>query len=333
MKLVSLNSSNTALLALLVNSQTVAASSNPSSDVHTVHQFDRGTWVENVAIRDNGNLLVTLTDRPELHEIHPFNTASTMLVHSFAGYKSLLGITEARTGVFAVVVGNYSVSTGLVDPGAWSVWEVDYTAQAAPAISKIVDLPDAGLLNGMTTLNKDNGIILVSDSVNGEVYRVDTLRGEHALALKHELFLPPVNAAIPIGINGIKYKEGSLYFVNTFGTSFGMVQIDPVYGKALGEPIIISNTTFGDDFALGKGSAFVAVNQKNTLVRVVADGTQVPVAGGTNSTLLPGLTSAAFGRTRDDDNVIYITTSGGISNPVNGVYTEGGKVVAVRMQA
>lgn len=78
--------------------------------VRDVWEFSDPTWVENLAVRSNGNLLVTLLSRPELYQIHPTGGAP-QLVHTFSQYTGLLGIAEIESDVFAVVTGNVSLTT------------------------------------------------------------------------------------------------------------------------------------------------------------------------------------------------------------------------------
>jgi hypothetical protein len=80
------------------------------------------------------------------------------------------------------------------------------------------------------------------------------------------------------------------------------------------------------------GVAFITENGQNSLVRVDADGSRSVVAGGLHSTLIAGATSAAFGRTWMDQNILYVTAAGGQAAPVNGTYIEGGKIVAVYVE-
>jgi hypothetical protein len=66
-------------------------------------------------------------------------------------------------------------------------------------------------------------------------------------------------------------------------------------------------------------------------VLVKPNGETEVLAGDPQSSVLPGPTSAAFGRTVNDANTIYVTTSGALFAPINGTYTEGAKVVAVKL--
>ena len=80
---------------------------------------------------------------------------------------------------------------------------------------------------------------------------------------------------------------------------------------------------------LDDGSVFVAQPIANQVARVTNDGV-VPVAGNLNSSAVAGVTSVTFGRTWRDLGTIYVSTTGAITNPVNGTFTEGGKVVGYR---
>lgn len=56
--------------------------------------------------------------------------------------------------------------------------------------------------------------------------------------------------------------------------------------------------------------------------------TQKLIAGGPDDPTLIGTTATAFGRTKKDKNVLYITTNGGLSDPsVVGII--GGKVLGL----
>jgi sugar lactone lactonase YvrE len=79
---------------------------------------------------------------------------------------------------------------------------------------------------------------------------------------------------------------------------------------------ISSNFTSADDFVLDKhGNAWITTDPNNSLLKVTPDGTVTAIEGAINETTLLGPTSAAFGRTSHDLNILYITSNGGIGNP------------------
>ncbi|KAL0256927.1 minichromosome maintenance protein 5 [Diplodia seriata] len=210
--------------------------------VRTLYQFaDNATWIENVAVRPNGNLLVTLlAPSADLYEIvlsnnHPSsgpsasNTTTTTgttavearLVRRFAAYEGLTGIAETAPDVFAVLAGNYS------DPStaSWSLWEADFTSSSSSssssaAINELVpSIPNALVLNGMTTtaplLQRDDGVqLLISDSTAGHVLRVTTAAAaddddDIAVYLADDPTTSPPNASLPTGVNGVRYLPDS----------------------------------------------------------------------------------------------------------------------------
>ncbi|KAJ4156108.1 hypothetical protein LMH87_001321 [Akanthomyces muscarius] len=303
--------------------------SNTRTLTHIVHQFDNGTWVENIASRANGKLLVTLLDRPELYEIDPRNPNATRLVHNFSGYTSLFGVSETSQDVFAVAAGNFSSAEGPV-AGSFAIWRVALDRQGEVEVLKVTDIPDAVFLNGMTSLPAPSVDILVGDSTHGVVYRVDIATGQYSVALRDETFLPPHNASLPIGINGIRIHDQHLYYSNTFRQLFGRIPLNTSTGAALGPYEVIGTDFKIDDFAIDeRNSTYAAAGFVNEVFKITQRGKTRLVVGKTDSSSVLGATSAALGRTWLDKDVLYITTSGGQASVLDGVSIEGGKVVAL----
>lgn len=298
-------------------------------NARTLYQFTDGTWVENLAVRQNGNILVNLVDRPETYQINPAasNGSAPALVHSFPGYTSVFGISEVSTDVFTVVTGNFSLSTFAVTDKSFGVWQLDLSG-SEPVATQVAAMPEATFLNGMTTLNSQS--VLVSDPTAGVVYKVDVQSGDYSVVLEDESMKPPSNASIPIGINGIRLFNGYLYYLNLFGKKYCRVAVDSTSGKAVGPYEVLGENVYADDFALTEqGIAYAADGFENQILKVAQDGTVESVAGSLTSNLVIGATSAQFGRTNSDSGVLYVTTGGGLAAPINGTYTEGGKIVAL----
>jgi hypothetical protein len=307
--------------------------SNAQGPAHTVFQWENGTWAENIAVRSNGDLLVTLMNRPELYSISPKNQAANLVadLEDETNVIGLLGITEMAHDVFVVIAGNFSIARSESDPASYSVWEIDFNRGGkCEKVKEIERFPQASFLNGMTTLNRQKKTVLISDSVLGVVWRLNTRTGEYVVALE-DATMKGVEGSKPyIGVNGVRIFGDYLYYVNAQRQLFGRVQIDLSTGMARGPYEVIATEIPGDDFAISAdGVAYVATNAENGLMRVTMGGNETLIAGGLNSTVVAGATSAALGRTKKDKNVVYVVTSGAQAGPVNGIYTEGGKVVAV----
>ncbi|KAF4628874.1 hypothetical protein G7Y89_g9272 [Cudoniella acicularis] len=196
--------------------------STPLPVIRQLCEFPNVTWIENIAVRSNGLLLVTLFTSPSLYQIDPFqaNPVPT-LVASFPSALGILGIAEIEKDVFAITKGNFSRFTGLVTPKSWSVWKADFRAQentdtgGAVVVSKIADLPEAMFLNGATTVGggEKGGIkfLLMADSILGVVWRLnlDTLQYDPVLNVTATQPTVPV-AQGGFGVNGVHTRDGFL---------------------------------------------------------------------------------------------------------------------------
>ena len=308
--------------------------------VRTVYEFPNETWIENIAVRANGNLLTTIITAPELWEIKPF-TSQAELVHRFETVTSVFGIAEVQCDVFAVALGNWSYHHQ-VQPGTWSVWSVDLREKGDTKVRKVTNIPEAHYLEGMTALPSSSGTILSADSALGLIYRVNVFTSEYSVAISNDAFKPGKDAIVPLGVNGIRIPQshwGSrehqyLYFANTFAAPFlGRIPIN-VDGSAAGsvEEIVkhAPGDVEGDDFALDwEGNAWVTTNSANSVIKVdIANGATSQVIGGEKQSVVAGADSGAFGRTSRDWRTLYITTTGGVVVPPPSGIT-GGKVVAL----
>jgi hypothetical protein len=157
-------------------------STDNSLTVNGIYQGANGTWYENLAVRTNGQILVSRRDSPILELIDPAGGMnSPIVVNTFPPeYAGLAGISETTPDVFYVIAaGNYSV------------FEVDMTTfvydsslgvvTSNATFRKVTAVPEAGLLNGMTTANASEGIILMADSLNGWVWRLEVKTGNYSI--------------------------------------------------------------------------------------------------------------------------------------------------------
>lgn len=299
-----------------------------------IHQFPNDTWLENIAIRQNGQILVTVLTAPELYQVDPFYTESSpALIYRMPEAIGLLGIIEMQQDIFYVIAGNWSVWALQSTSGSYSIWKIDMRTSKVldglvipPAIvSKVTDIPEAIFLNGMVVLNKTKGLVVIGDAGAGAVFTLDVGSGVYSKTIDDSTMKP--TASLPLGINGMKIRDQHLYYLNTGQQIFSRIPINSADGTSAGPSEIIAVDFFGDDFSFDQmGNAYIGQNIQNTVAKITPDGVVTVVAGNLYSTLVAGPTSTAFGRTHDDLSVLYVTTSGGIGGPVR---TEGGKVVAI----
>jgi len=100
------------------------AKSNP---VATLWTFPNETWIENLAVRANGNVLCTSLNRAAIYQVDPFKHIAETL-HQFANTDGCLGIAETASDVFVVVTANVSLKTNTAWPGSAKIWRVDVRA-------------------------------------------------------------------------------------------------------------------------------------------------------------------------------------------------------------
>lgn len=312
----------------------------PSSDIQTVFQFPNESFVENLAVRFNGQILVTLLTSTELSLIDPALPGQSALVYNFTEAHGLSGITKIEPDVFAVLAGEYFFGTRNFGQGTWTLWRVDLrgvdiqngSLQPQPKVSKIVKIPEAQLLNGLSTLSAKDKTVVVGDTLDGVIYRVDTQTGEYKVTI-NSTYLSKLDT--PHGVNGVHVFGDSLYFANSGQNTLVKVLINEDVTPA-GPFTIISNATKPhdeyDDFTIDcEGNVFVVTEGGNTVERISPDGRrQTVIAGSLNSTEVAEPTSAGFGRGFHDKHILYVTTAGGSAIPVNGHIILPGKLLAIK---
>ncbi|OAL00335.1 hypothetical protein IQ06DRAFT_293696 [Phaeosphaeriaceae sp. SRC1lsM3a] len=305
------------------------------------------TWLENIAVRANGDLLVTqLTPDPVLYTIRDPAGKNAILEPVYQwnvpNVAKLLGVAETSPDNFVIVAGN-ATDDASGYAGTFSVWEARFPSlkSSKPEVRKVANIPEAKFLNGIVPVPGRPEIVLIADSQYGLVFRLDTRTGTYEVIADRPEFKPHPelqNATVGFGINGVKVRDGYLYFSNSNFVKIFCVQITPDgyiahKGKAPVELYADLNTAaiFVDDFTFAKdGTIWAVSNYGNSVVAVSPDRKKIEeVAGARGQLTVAGDTAAAFGRTKADSDVLYVCTAGGLGAPVNGTVIEPGKVVAV----
>ncbi|KAL8698279.1 MAG: hypothetical protein Q9201_006666 [Fulgogasparrea decipioides] len=290
-----------------------------ASALSVVYQFQDGTQLENLASRSNGYLVLSAVSTPKVYGLDPrARIPRAKLLYTFPEATSLTGIIEAAPDLFVVTTGNYSGFEG--DPGSFCAWSIDFNTPS-PSVKMITRLSDAGALNGMTTVEGLPDTVLIADSRNGAIWRLNTKTGDHHIVIQHVLFNS--TASFPLGINGLTSLDNTLYFTNSAQAFYGRVPVDIDDDcSATAEPEIIARAgpeVFGlDDIALDwAGRGWVATHH-HSLTEISVEGKQ---RNFTHSDLAEP-TSVIFGRgSKKAERTLYVTTAGW--------GTAGGQVIAV----
>ena len=299
--------------------------------VHRIFNHS-GIGFENLAVRSDGQILAT-TSFPSalLWYIDPLAIRPPILLQNFTGMQGSAGIVEGGEDTFYVVT--------VPATGPSEVQSVDMSQFLAlpngkvvkpPVIKTAGSLPETGLLNGMTKINKSDDFVLIADTVLGGVWRLNVRTGVSSLVIQDPSMKGPAGKPSfqGFGINGLKVFDSTLYYTNSGAQKmFKMPVRLPLRGITLanrgkihndgssaGQATLITAGLSCDDFAIdAKGVAYVA-SPSNALIQVdTRTGAQLVLAGHFNSTdsNIISASSVQFGRAPFDRASVYITTNGG----------------------
>jgi hypothetical protein len=319
----------------------------PLAKLTTIASFSAQSFLENLAVRHDGSILVTCLNRKELWYI-PAPSAEPpvdpILLHTFEHLAA--GIVETEPDVFYICTSDgYTTHESTLERVDLRHWT---PGAAADPITVLTFEEPVGALNGCCLIAPR--ILLVADSIAGLIWRVDL--AEDGLAatarvwLKHDTmaFNPdsPLKPPQP-GINGVRYapRTGFLYYTSTAQQLFMRLRVDPRTYEPAGDPELVASGTMSDDFCIDEdaGVAYVTTHRENTIDRVALEpsalgGTRNSVAGDPFTEQLIGPSSAAWGRgPGDDGRVAYCTTDGGTTAPPPDGIVRPAKVLRIEFSA
>uniref|UniRef100_A0A4P8GEA3 Putative hetero-Diels-Alderase n=1 Tax=Phoma sp. TaxID=1707701 RepID=EUPF_PHOSX len=299
-----------------------------------LHQWPNGTWVENISVRPNGNLLVT-TSTPDgsvwqVKEPWKENPEVERVFNFDEWVDRLIGIGETQDDKY-VVVGSRFYSTDAQSSHVartFCAMELDFSGNTTePSARLIAWMPESYLLQGVAALPWDRDTVLISDQYvlrpravqidwtpsPGQIWVLDTRTGEYGLVMTDYAELNTTYAKGPdVGIDGIKIRDHDLFWVNQDDSGIYRVKIDDagVPVAPVKPQLVASYNTMWDDMAFDPFNENVIwATGLNAVFAATLDGQIVPVDGvGTSDNLtLPGPTACAFGRTEKDKSILYVT--------------------------
>jgi hypothetical protein len=305
----------------------------PQVTLTPVAYFPEKYFLENLAVRADGSVLITAVLQKELWCVpgpEPRAEVSPVLVHTFDHL--VMGIAEAEPDVFLVCLTDgyttHESHLARIDFNRWTPGD-----PVSPEIIFTFDDP-VRALNGACMLGP--GVMAIADCFAGLIWRVDL--GEGARSAKARIWLehatmawdPDSGVAPPPqpGVNGVRYgrQTGYLYYTSTAQQVFMRVPVDPATLDPSGDPEFVAAIDNADDFCLDEeaGFAYVTRHRANTLDRVPlapGHGSEVRhIAGQPFDPVLAGPSSAFWGRGHDDrGRVAYVTTDGGTTAPPDGI--------------
>ena len=301
----------------------------PTVTITPVAYFPKGSFVENLAVRRDGSVLVSSLLHKQLWCApgpEPSLEGEPVVVHTFDNI--VMGMVEAEPETFIV-----SLSDGYTTHES-HLARLDLTGwtPGRPVAPEIVYTFDyrARALNGSCLLA--SGVMLVADCFAGLIWRVDLDAGaRHARAriwCEHPTMRmdPDSDVAPPPqpGVNGIRFgpKTGYLYYTSTAQQVFMRIPVNPVTLDPEDRPEFVAAINNTDDFCIDEvaGFAYVTRHRGNTIDQVPlapGHGSEVRhVAGDPFDDQLVGPSSAAWGPgPTDPGRVAYVTVDGGRTAP------------------
>ncbi|MGC2652549.1 MAG: hypothetical protein WA317_02855 [Mycobacterium sp.] len=305
----------------------------PAVTLTPVAYFPQKYFLENLAVRADGSLLITAVLQRELWWMpppQPGGLVDPVLVHTFD--HPVTGIVEVAPDIFVINL------TEAYTTGESHLARVDFTdwSPRQPVTPQVIYTFDerARGLNGSCLLGP--GVLAVADCFAGLIWRVDLARdARHATAqvwLAHDTMAFDPDSDVPPppqpGVNGVRYSPhtGYLYYTSTAQQVFMRVAVDPSTLNPGSSAEFVAAIDNADDFCLDDQAkfAYITRHRANTIDRTPLEprhGSEVRhIAGNPFDDNLIGPSSAAWGRADGDrGRIAYVTTDGGTTAPPDGV--------------
>jgi hypothetical protein len=305
----------------------------PAVTLTPVAYFPEKYFLENLAVRADGSVLITAVLQKELWYVpgpDPRAELSPVLVHTFD--HPVMGIAEAEPDVFVICLSDgyttHESHLARIDFNGW--------VPGDPVSPEVIFTFDDRVraLNGSCLLGP--GVMAVADCFAGLIWRVDLADGarsaqarvwlaDDTMAWDPDSGVPPPPQP---GVNGVRYgpSTGYLYYTSTAQEVFMRVPVDQDTLDPAGDAQFVAAIDNADDFCLDEdaGFAYVTRHRANTLDRVPLEprhGSEVRhIAGDPFDPVLAGPSSAAWGRRPGGyGQVAYVTTDGGTTAPPDGM--------------
>ncbi|KAF2472299.1 uncharacterized protein BDR25DRAFT_367116 [Lindgomyces ingoldianus] len=322
--------------------------------LETLTTYPFPTVISDAIWHSKDSLLLTFTTPAELQSItpnaiadpkNPDNKAAYQILHSF-DEQACGGIAYLGNDKYLLVTSNLQVFPKTNPaPGTHSLYIINLEAWTegtkGVVVNKLVGLPEAKWLISIVPLPKSKNstrkfpLVLISDAMAGSILQFDPDTKQSATWFTHPSMQPSPKADVPVGINGLRYFNGYVYYTNTFAHSLYRLAVCDDSWTPNGKPeLMIQDPEFphGANFEIQKapGVPQLYVTGSNRVVKVaMVDGgrwTWTDIAGGANDTIVAGATSAVKGRVGLKEKM-WVVTGGSLLSPWIKGFREGGKVV------
>lgn len=303
----------------------------PQAKLTVIAEFPAHCFLENMAVRADGSMLITVQNHKELWfvpapgstlPVQPFRLGSfefnTTFIVEWKPERFLLGVAD--------VYGTHQARLYEIDLTAWSPG-----MPIAPRRVLEFPKPWAGL-NGACFVAPD---VMLAAGMAGLIWRVDLGDGSHPAAriwLQHDSMKnrPGEKKPEQPGTNGVQFdaSSGYLYYSTTSQQMMLRVKMDPATHDPAGLPEFVAGGREWDDFLIDEaaGVAYATTHRENTIdrVRLAHDGNRegrAVVAGDPFTDMLVGPSAGAWSRVPGEKGrIAYFSSDGGTAEPPDGIY-------------
>ena len=305
--------------------------SAPHAKLTIVAEFPEHFFLENMAVRNDGSLLITVQNRKELWFV-PASGATlpveplllgtfefnTLFVIERKPERFLLGVADIYDTQLARL---YQIDLRTWSPGA----------TISPRLVLEFPKPWVGL-NGACFVAPS---VLLAAGAAELIWRVDIsddLTASARVWLRHDSMKnrPGEKKPEQPGTNGVQFdaKTSYLYYTTTSQRMMLRVKVDPVTQEPADLPEFVAGGRQWDDFLIDEEAsvAYVTTHRENTIdrVRLAHDGNRdgrTVIVGDPFTEMLVGPSAGAWSRVPGErGRVAYFLTDGGTAQPPDGVF-------------
>jgi hypothetical protein len=263
-----------------------------------VAEWPKGTFVENLAVMDDGAIVVSVLSEARLDRV------------TLDGYISPFHQFDAPPTGLALMDGKLFVAVGEPGKDEPTLWRLDpKSGEGEPwmALSGVI------FANGVTPFAP--GKLLIAESWHGQLCLVDLEERRVSVWFEDEILRRAPGVDMLPGANGVK-RFGHEVTVSSNGRAL-LVRVPVLADESAGEARILAERVRADDIAYdAHGTLYITTHIGHSLDRLDRHGVRVTLAGPDQG--LAGSTAPAFGRHGAERNALYITTTGGIVLPKDG---------------
>ena len=253
-----------------------------------------GEQPEGVAVDKTGNIFVSVSPLGRIEKITPGGSRST--------YAQVVppGSGNGPLGLAVDAVGNVYVAVATFNPATSGVYRVERDGSSA----RLAGTGSIAFPNGLTFDKRGN--LYVTDTIMGAVWRIPRDGPAH-MWLQSPLLVGDgsIGFGIPLGANGIAYRQGELVVGNTELARLVRIPIEP--DGSAGSPSVLAQSPLlfaADGLAFDvHGNVWVAVIAQSAIRTVSPGGTITTIATAADG--LDWASGIAFGTSHGERGSLY----------------------------